>query len=218
MPRLIGIAGGTGSGKSTLVRVLRSRFADICVVDLDSYYLDRSNIPAERRDHLNYDEPGAIELPLLLEHLERLASGCAVAKPLYSFQLHARVGSEILHPAALVVVEGLFTLSWDSLRRLLDLKVFVDAPADVRLARRVRRDVVERGRTLHTVLEQYFSTVRPMHECHVEPARGHADVVVLNAGPVEACVEGARAIERALVARGMATVGDVPVDDSVSPR
>jgi uridine kinase len=198
MPGLIGIAGGTGSGKSTLVRTLRTRLGEICTVDLDSYYLDRSGMHSSQRDQLNYDEPGAIDVPLLLEHLERLVSGNAVPKPVYSFQLHARVDSEILLPAALIVVEGLFTLWWDSLRPLFDLKVFVDAPADVRLGRRIRRDVVERGRTADAVLEQYFQTVRPMHDRYVEPTRTHADVIVLNHDPSETCREAVRTIERAI--------------------
>jgi uridine kinase len=202
MSRVVGIAGGTGSGKSALAQALRSRFDEVCVVELDSYYLDRRSLPSEQRIRINYDEPAAIEVPLLLDHLERLASGSPVTKPVYSFQLHERVGTEVLRPAALIIVEGLFTLCWEALCRHLDLKVFVDAPADVRLGRRILRDVVERGRTVDTVLEQYFRIVRPMHDRYVEPTRARADVVVLNTGPVEACLEGALEIERALAIRG----------------
>jgi uridine kinase len=186
--RVVGIAGGTGAGKSTIVEGLVDRFGD-CVIALDAYYLDRSTLPAEERARINYDEPGAIDASLLLEHLERLTRGEPVEKPRYSFETHMRVGVEMICPARLVIVEGLFTLWWEQLRSLLDVKVFVDAPPDLRLIRRIRRDLTERGRTVEQVLQQYVGTVRPMHERYVEPTRAHADLVVTNDGPVEAAVE-----------------------------
>ena len=186
MPYFVGVAGGTGAGKTTLVRDLVAKFGGT-VLDLDSYYLDRGSVPAEERRHLNYDEPAAIDVDLLVEHLSLLHRGEPIAKPIYSFEHHTRVGVSPLAAARLVVVEGLFTWCWEPVRRLLALKVFVDAPADVRIIRRLRRDVAERGRTMEQVLRQYLLTVRPMHELHVEPCRHAADLVVNAEGtPAEA--------------------------------
>jgi len=188
MAYLIGIAGGTGSGKSTVVRALLDRFGGVCV-DLDSYYRDRSAVGLEERERVNYDEPAAIDVVLLVDHLQRLATGETLQKPTYSFHTHTRVGFEILPPSRLILVDGLFTLWWEELRRLLDLKVFVDAPADLRLMRRIQRDVAERGRGLESVLRQYLQTVRPMHERYVEPTKVHADLVVTNEHLVEECTK-----------------------------
>ena len=200
MAHLIGVAGGTGSGKSTLARALVDRFGG-CLIHLDSYYLDRSGLPPEERVRLNYDEPAAIDAALLVEHLRRLARGEPVQKPLYSFETHTRVGGEMVTPARLLIVEGLFTLWWEPLRALLDVKVFVDAPADVRLIRRTRRDVAERGRTVDQVLEQYLGTVRPMHERYVEPTKAHADLVVVNDGRLSDCVAQVEAAVRDCLGR-----------------
>lgn len=188
MSRLIGLAGGTGAGKSAIVDGLVGRVRG-SVIDLDSYYLDRSGLTPEQRNGINYDEPAAIDVTLLITHLTRLGRGETVEKPLYSFETHVRVGSHTVAPAEIVIVEGLFTLWWEPLRALLDVKVFVDAPSDLRLVRRIRRDVRERGRTADQVLQQYLGSVRPMHERYVEPMRAHADIVVINDGPIEAAVE-----------------------------
>jgi len=203
---LVGIAGGTGSGKSTVVRAVVDRLGG-CVIELDAYYADRSSLAPEERSRVNYDEPGAIDSTLLVEHLRRLAGGQAVEKPVYSFATHTRVGADLVTPARLMIVEGLFTLWWESLRDLFDLKVFVDAPADLRLIRRLRRDLAERGRTAGQVIQQYVATVRPMHERYVEPTRDHADLVVTNDGPVQGAVDQVvaairrRSADAALVAR-----------------
>src|SRR5882724_734688 len=154
-PWMIGIGGGTGVGKTTLVWRLVDRLGDVCLVDLDSYYLDRSGIGLEERRTLNYDEPTAFDIALLLDHLERLAAGEMVWKPRYSFESHTRLGADSLIPASLILVEGLFAFWWEQLRARMNLKVFVDAPADLRLFRRIRRDVMERGRSIESVLEQY---------------------------------------------------------------
>jgi len=201
MPYFIGIAGGTGAGKSTLVRSLVDR-AGATVLDLDSYYVDRGHMRPEERRSLNYDEPAAIDVTLLVEHLAALAGGRPIRKPVYSFETHTRVGAERVTPTAVVVVEGLFPLWWPPLRERLDLKVFVDAPADVRLARRLQRDIRERGRSAPDVLEQYFASVRPMHERYVEPCRAMADLVVTNDGAVdEACAVLLAALARAQAER-----------------
>ncbi len=173
--RIVGIAGGSGSGKTTLATALVERFHG-AIVDLDSYYVDR--MPGT--SGVNYDVPAAFDVPLLVEHLRALRDGCAVQKPIYCFRTHRRIGADMVSPASLIIVEGLFPFFWESVRTLMDLKVFVDAPADLRLLRRLRRDVVERGRTADDVLEQYLRTVRPMHTLHVEPARRQADVVIVN--------------------------------------
>lgn len=199
MAYLIGIAGGTGAGKSTVVRRVTERFGG-CLVDLDSYYVDRGHLRPDERGRINYDEPAAIDVALLLDHLQRLAAGEPVQKPRYSFEKHTRVGVETVPPMPLIAVDGLFALWWEPLRSLFNLKVFVDAPPDLRLIRRIRRDVIERGRTVDSVLAQYLSTVRPMHERYVEPTRAYADLVVANVGPVEECIESVAASVRATVA------------------
>ena len=205
MVSLIGVAGGTGAGKSTIVRRLADCFGG-CVIDLDSYYVDRSALPAEERSRLNYDEPAAIDAALLVEHIARLTRGEPVPKPVYSFESHARVGVEVVSPARLVIVEGLFTFWWEAIRSMLDVKVFVDASPDLRLIRRIRRDVTERDRTVDQVLQQYLGTVRPMHERYVEPTRAHADLVVTNDGLVQDAVERVIAAVRGRKADGLATI------------
>ena len=200
---LIGLAGGTGAGKSTIVHGLVDRFGG-CVIDLDSYYADRSGLPPEERGRINYDQPSAFDDGLLVEQLERLLGGDAVPKPVYSFETHTRIGIEMIAPARLVIIEGLFTLWWESLRSLLTVKVFVDAPPDVRLVRRIRRDVAERSRTVDQVLQQYVGTVRPMHERYVEPTRAYADVIVTNDGPIGDTVERAIGALRGRIADGPA--------------
>jgi uridine kinase len=203
MAYLIGIAGGTGAGKSTVVRALLDRFGGVCM-DLDSYYLDRRAISAEERGDLNYDEPAAIDHTLLVEHLKRLKAGETVQKPKYSFHTHTRVGIEAVASSHLILVDGLFTLWWEEVRRLLDLKVFVDAPADLRLMRRIQRDVAERGRDIESVLRQYLQTVRPMHERYVEPTRVHADLVLNNGATVKECLESLMVAVERLVGRAEA--------------
>jgi uridine kinase len=178
----VGIAGGTGSGKTTLARGLVDHFPDVSVVDLDSYYLDRSHLSPQDRDRLNFDEPSAVDLPLLLQQITCLRHGQMIQKPIYSFGTHCRVGLFSVHPSSLLVVEGLFVLWWQELRELLDLKVYLEAPADLRLVRRLRRDVAERGRSVESVLDQYVDAVRTMHEQFVEPTRQHADIVLRTTG------------------------------------
>jgi uridine kinase len=184
-PRILGIAGGSGAGKGALVEGLCRRHGPVAVLDLDCYYIDRTAVPAAARGQLNFDEPAAFEIGLLLEHLASLAAGRRIEKPVYSFASHTRVAATPVVPAPLVVIEGLFTLWWPELRSRLDVGVYVDAPADVRLVRRLRRDVQERGRDVESVLRQYVATVRPMHERYVEPTRAFADLVIANDSEVE---------------------------------
>jgi uridine kinase len=184
---LIGVTGGTGAGKTALVRGLVGRLGGY-VLDVDSYYRDLSHLSPEARARHNYDEPDAIDTYLLVSHLGRLAGGEPIAKPVYSFENHTRVGTERITPDRLIFLDGLFALWWPSLRDLLNLKIYVDAPPDLRLARRIQRDVRERGRDVESVLAQYISTVRPMHERYVEPTKPYADLVVTNSGPLEDCL------------------------------
>ncbi len=200
---IIGVAGGTGSGKSSIVRSLVDRIGG-GGIDLDSYSLDRSASPPEQRSQTGDDEPAAIDVALLVAQLGDLRRGEAIRKPVYSADAQVRTGVEIVAPARLVIVEGLFTLWWGSLRSLLDVKVFVDAPADLRLSRRIRRDLAEPGRTLEQVLHEYSGTVRPAHERYVEPTRVHADDVVTNDGPLEDAVEQVIALVRRRRVDGLA--------------
>lgn len=191
---IIGLAGGTGSGKSSIVRGLVARIGG-CVIDLESYALDGSSAD---------DEPEAIDTTLLVTQLGELRRGEAIRKPVYSLETHTRTGVEVVAPARLVLVEGLFTLWWGSLRSLLDVKVFVDAPADLRLIRRIRRDLADRGRTVEQVLYQYSGPVRAAHERYVEPTRVHADVVVTNDGPLDDAVKQVIALVRRKRVNGLA--------------
>ncbi len=184
----VGIAGGTGAGKTTLTRLLAEALGHVIVLDLDSYYLDRSDLSRESRDRLNFDEPGAFDVSLLLQHVRELRDGRPVAKPRYSFAEHVRSGVETLRPAPIILVEGLLALWWEELRSLLNLKVYVDAPRNVRVMRRLKRDVEVRGRSTESVLQQYESTVHPMHELYVAPTRAHADLVLVNDRDVAVCV------------------------------
>jgi len=182
-PILIGIAGGTGSGKTTLASHLLRSFANegACLLEQDSYYLDRSHLTPAERAGLNYDEPSAIEHDLILEHIRSLLSGKSIEKPIYSFKTHTRTGETQAVPSARVILlEGLFAL-WDPrARELMDLKIYVDAAVDLRCLRRALRDVCERGRTIESFVDQYLLTVRAMHQQHIEPTKAYADLVLEN--------------------------------------
>jgi uridine kinase len=203
-PLIIGIGGGTGSGKTTVARNLFERYAELGVslLDLDSYYLDRSHQSLEERALVNYDEPSAIDYDLLLSHVERLASGQSIEKPRYLFATHTRSSEfDVINPTPLIIVEGILAL-WDlRICSLMGLKIYVDADADLRLVRRLQRDLRERGRTPESVIVQYLQTVRPMHRRYVEPTKSNADLVVDTSsgscpGLIEA-VDGALASRRA---------------------
>ena len=203
---IIGLAGGTGAGKSSIVRGLVERVGG-CVIDLESYTLDRSACSPDERSVIGDEEPAAIDTALLVSHLEDLRRGEAIRRPVYAPEQRARPGAALVAPARLVLVEGLFTLWWESIRALLDLKVFVHAPADLRLIRRIRRDLADRGRTVEQVLYQYSSSVRSAHERYVEPTRVHADDVVTNEGPLEDAVEQVLALVRRHRVDGLAPAG-----------
>ena len=181
---VIGIAGGTGSGKTTLMKNLIARFgADVTVLSHDNYYRRHDEMSYEQRCQLNYDEPAALETELMAVHLDRLRHGEAIECPVYDFTLHNR-SQETVHiePQKVIIVEGILIFENKALRDLMDIKIFVDTDADVRLCRRIKRDVNKRGRTLESVLNQYQQTVKPMHEQYVEPSKKFADIVIPEGG------------------------------------
>ena len=181
---VIGIAGGTGSGKSTLMEELVTRFGDqVTVLSHDNYYRRRDGISMEDRQKINYDEPAALETDLMAQHLDQLRRGETVECPVYDFTQHNRSNKTItLVPKRVIIVEGILIFENKELRDLMDIRIFVDTDADVRLCRRIARDVNERGRTLESVLEQYQNTVKPMHEMYVEPSKKFANIVVPEGG------------------------------------
>ena len=179
----IGIAGGTGSGKTTLTEYLKQHFGDdISVVHHDSYYKYQDR-PFEERYKQNYDHPDAFETDLMVEQLKELKAGKAIRCPVYSYADHQRTNeTELIRPSKVVIVEGILIFQDPQLREMLDIKIFVETDADVRILRRALRDVRDRGRTLESVITQYLTTVKPMHEQFVEPSRKYADIIVLEGG------------------------------------
>ncbi|MCD8053046.1 MAG: uridine kinase [Lachnospiraceae bacterium] len=183
-PILIGIAGGTGSGKTTLVEALMKRFeGDITLLCHDNYYRAHNEIPYEERCKLNYDHPDAFETELMVAHLQELKQGRDILCPVYDYTVHNRSEKVIpVQAKPVILVEGILIFADPALCRQLDIKLFVDTDADVRLCRRIRRDVRDRGRTVDSVIDQYLTTVKPMHEQFVEPSRKNADLVIPEGG------------------------------------
>ena len=181
---VIGVAGGTGSGKTTLVKALMNRFGEnITVLSHDNYYKQHNELTYEERAKLNYDHPDAFDTDMMIEHLRLLKQGVAIDCPTYDFTVHNRAEG-ILHiePEKVIVVEGILIFQDLELCREMDIKIFVETDADVRLCRRIRRDVRKRGRTIESVIEQYLTTVKPMHEQFVEPSKKNADLIVPEGG------------------------------------
>ena len=181
---VIGIAGGTGSGKTTLMNNIMAQFEGmVTVLSHDNYYKRHDELTFEERSGLNYDEPNAIETSLMVEHLTQLRSGQAIDCSVYDFTRHNRSDETIhLEPKPVIIVEGILIFESESLRNLMDIRLFVDTDADVRLCRRIKRDVNKRGRTLESVLTQYQTTVKPMHEKYVEPSKKYANLVIPEGG------------------------------------
>ena len=181
---LIGIAGGTGSGKTTLTRHLKEHFGkDVTVIGHDSYYKRQVGRTYEERAKVNYDHPNAFDTDLLIRHLQELKAGRSIQCPVYSFVEHNRTDQTVeIQPAKVIIVEGILIFENEELRNLMDIRIFVDTDADIRLCRRIKRDVNKRGRTLESVLKQYQDTVKPMHERYVEPSKKYANIVVPEGG------------------------------------
>lgn len=178
---IIGIAGGTGSGKTTIAAGLAEKLgrAGGTLIDADSYYRDLSPLPLHERRRINFDHPDSLDLALLAGHLGLLRQGRPVTKNVYDFTSHTRTGhTVVIEPAPVIIVEGMLLFTSPALRNLFDLKVFLDEAADVRLLRRIRRDMAERGRTFESVARQYLEQVRPMHARFVEPGKTHADIII----------------------------------------
>lgn len=189
---VLGIVGGTGSGKSTFARNLAAALptASVAFIDMDAYYRNFSDRSMDERRRMNWDHPDAIDWDLLVEQLSELAAGREIAKPVYDFVTHARRGDCVrVPPARVVVVDGILLFTDERVRDLCDMKIFVDAEADVRLIRRIRRDMNKRGRPLQEILDQYLTTVQPMHQQFVEPSKRYADVIVPRGGKNQVAIE-----------------------------
>jgi uridine kinase len=180
-PLLIGICGGTGAGKTTLAQKIIAVFGEAraALIATDAYYRDRSHLPLQERHHFNFDHPDALDIPLLIEHLQRLRNGQPVIQQVYDFTTHALKQENIrIEPREIIVVDGILIFALEELCRLFDLRIFIDEAADIRLLRRIVRDVQQRGRTIESVARQYLATVRPMHLMFVEPSKKKADIMV----------------------------------------
>ena len=179
-PVIIGIAGGTSSGKTTLVNNIASEFGEnICLLSHDFYYKAHDEMPFEERCKLNYDHPNSYETELLIEHLQQLRQGNVIYHPVYSFSDHNRTKDMVeTLPSRVIIVEGILIFAEEELRNMFDIKLFVDTDADVRILRRILRDVKERGRSLESIITQYLTTVKPMHDQFVEPSKKYADIIM----------------------------------------
>ena len=181
---IIGIAGGTGSGKTTLTSRLKERFGnDVSVISHDNYYRSQDDIPFEERVKMNYDHPDSFETDLLISHLEQLRKGYSIECPIYSFSEHTRTKqTRKINPTKVIIVEGILIFQNPELLNMMNIRIYVDTDPDVRILRRILRDVKERGRSLDSVVTQYLSTVKPMHEQFVEPSKRNTDIIVLEGG------------------------------------
>lgn len=189
---IIGICGGTGSGKTTIARAIVDTVGalNVVLVEQDSYYRNLADMPLDERHQANFDHPDAIDSDMLVNHLKRLKQGEKVEMPLYDFKTHTRGDEiEVIEPKPVVIVEGILIFAEPRVLDLLDVRVFVDTPDDIRLMRRLRRDILERGRTFERTLEQYERTIRPMHYEFVEPSKRHADIIIPEGGQMGVTVQ-----------------------------
>lgn len=202
-PIIIGVAGGTGSGKTTVAHRILDRVGteNITYIPHDAYYKDLSHLSPEERSQVNFDHPDSLETELLVEHLKRLRRDKPVDIPVYDFKTHTRTPeTEHITPAPIIIVEGILIFAEPDLRALFDVKLYIDTDPDIRLIRRLRRDVEDRGRTFSSVIDQYLRTVRPMHMEFVEPSKRHADVIIPEGGFNEVAIEMVAARIRGLLA------------------
>ena len=193
MTRLVlGIAGGTGSGKTTVASNIARRLAldSLTVITMDSYYRDLADLPPSRREEANFDHPDSVEQDLFVRHLTELKAGRPIEQPVYDFARHVRTGETVtIEPRDVIIAEGILLFHVPEIRAALDIRIFVDTPADIRLLRRITRDIRDRGRTLESVAEQYVRTVRPMHEEFVESSKRYADVIIPEGGYNEIAID-----------------------------
>ncbi len=189
---LIGIAGGTGSGKTSISKELRREYGrgEVVVIQQDSYYKDLSHMKLEERQYQNFDHPDAIDIDLFHNQITDLLNNKSVDIPIYDFTTHARsTEKNTINPHHVIVLEGILALHYASLRQLMNIKIYVETPADIRFIRRLKRDIRERGRTTQSVIDQYLSTVRPMHEQFVEPSKYYADVIIPEGGENKVAID-----------------------------
>jgi len=183
---IIGIAGGTASGKTEVAKKLyqsTKQFGTVAMIKLDDYYKDLSSLPLEERKKINFDHPNAYDIDLLIADLEKLKQGIPINKPIYDFVLHNRSKEiEVINPSNVIIVEGIMLFVIPKLRNLFNIKTFIDTPDDIRFIRRLRRDMVERKRSLDEVINQYLATVKPMHQTFVEPSKQYADIIIPEGG------------------------------------
>lgn len=188
---IIGIAGGTGSGKTTVVRKIVNSLApgEVVLLPQDSYYKDSSHVPAELRQQINFDHPDAFDWLLLLQHIQMLKEGKSIEQPVYHYQTSSRLAETIhVEPRPVIIIEGILALCDPDLRNMMDLKIFVDADPDKRLIRVIQRDVVERGRTAEAVMERYTRVLKPMHQQFIEPTKRYADLIIPEGGSNEIAI------------------------------
>ncbi|MFQ7565782.1 MAG: uridine kinase [Clostridium perfringens] len=191
-PIFIGITGGTGSGKSTIAKEIYRQFGEDCIamIEQDSYYKDQSHLSMEDRVKTNYDHPNAFDNNLLVSHLESLLNGHSIQKPSYDFSIHNRIEDTTkVEPKEIVIVEGILILEDPRIRELLDIKIYVDTDADVRIIRRMVRDINERGRTMESVINQYLNVVKPMHNQFTEPTKKFADIIIPEGGQNKVAID-----------------------------
>lgn len=188
---VIGVAGGSASGKTTIVNELRKNFEnDIVVLCHDYYYKSHKNLRLEERAKLNYDHPNAFDTDIMIGHLKDLINGKTIKRPVYDYTIHDRASEEVIvHPKKVIVVDGILVLENKELRDLMDIKIFVETDDDERLIRRIRRDAIERGRSLESILDQYETTVKPMHDQFVEPSKRYADIIIPRGGENTIAIE-----------------------------
>jgi uridine kinase len=204
-PVVIGVAGGTGSGKTTVAREVlkRAGMGQISLIQHDAYYKDLGDLPLAQRAMFNFDHPDALENKLLIAHLKELKAGRAIDMPVYDFKTHTRTEQvQRVEPHRVVLVEGILIFADKALRQAMDVKIYVDTDADIRFIRRLQRDIAERGRTMDSVIHQYLATVRPMHQEFVEPSKRYADVIIPEGGFNEVAIEMVAARIRALLEGG----------------
>jgi uridine kinase len=185
LPVVFGVAGGTGSGKTTVARAILDQVGaeQVAYLPHDAYYRELSHLPKEERARINFDHPDALETELLVKHVKQLLEGDSIELPVYNFTTHTRTDKTIrVEPAPIILVEGILIFSEPALRDLMDIRIYVDTDADIRFIRRLERDITERGRTVESVITQYLTTVRPMHLEFVEPSKRHADIIIPEGG------------------------------------